>query len=461
MNCKNCNQEVLETAKFCTNCGSKIDQVEETVEVIKNDRVDEMVELPISNILDTQKRNYLNKKVIIFAITFTLIISLVSIVLNKTFKNKEKNTTTSTNINKKSEAPKEEKEEKEVVQYKDYPTSIQDAIMIGRKVLSLRGINGGLEATSDIKRDGKNYYELSIYETFANIEHMIFGVLFVDKITGEAYITNTDDPKGPWSKIEGIIANSVSMQSSNTIDCDDYPISIQEAASIGQKSIEFGRVEVNSDIKTDGKTYYGLAIYEGNICIESLLIDKITGEAYIPNTGNPESPPIKIKGTIPKSDLIEHLNGIKPRLSQGEYYSTLSGTWMGGKNGARIYNQERYRRKIGVDNKDVESSSFKLICDETEIEELLKRYKENDVLTKTINGEIKPYKFKHTISDGMLHNSIIASIKNNTTNEEYKELIVFTTYNRTNCIVYRLGTGENAMLEEVGAFERISKDILK
>ena len=204
MNCKNCNQEILETAKFCTNCGSKIVQVEEIAEVIKNDRVDEMVELPILNILDTQKRNYLNKKMLVALIAFIFIISTVSIALFRTFNNKEKNTQETTNNQKLGAA--------ETV-YNDFPVTLQEAISIAEKVIT----SGRVEIVSDrIRQDDNFYYEALIYSDLENKPHTKLCTLYIDKKTGEVYMPDRLNPEKPWIKIERNVSNAGKVQSSNT-----------------------------------------------------------------------------------------------------------------------------------------------------------------------------------------------------------------------------------------------------
>ena len=49
MNCKNCNQEILDTVKFCPHCGAEVEIPEEVIsQEITEETVQEVMEAPVS-----------------------------------------------------------------------------------------------------------------------------------------------------------------------------------------------------------------------------------------------------------------------------------------------------------------------------------------------------------------------------------------------------------------------------
>ena len=353
MYCKECNQEILETAKFCPNCGSKVEQFEEVEEVIEVNEQDETVELPIVPKIgddDIQSNKLTIKKVGVIAITWIVIISVSSISLYKAF-------------------------------------------------------------------------------------------------TG-----NGNDKQAP---IIIDIENSKAFQSSNE-GTTETQITKEEAKTMVEKLVEMlvpeRRVEVISDsIRKDGVTYYEASVYTdingGTFKLATLYVDKHAGNVYMENINKPSEPWIKVEDVSDTMDYYTYysdpLNLPEGRLSNDDYSSYLNGTWVSA-TGVRIYDEW----SSDIEGYDYYSNQSYIIIDNiTIINKMLETYIKGNVMTLTGMA-----RFRDTISETDLNNSIIVKSIDDFTSEVMHELIIFAPNDYTNFKVYELVYGETVLLEERGHF---------
>lgn len=375
MKCKHCNQEILENANFCSNCGSNIEQNERVIEANEHNEIGEVVELLPLN-LNTQRNSNLNKKILLVSLAIAFIISISAIVLYNIFTDKGTEKKDYSLIGKsntdESESPKKE--------YDDFPVTVQEAISIAEKVIT----SGRVEVLSDrIRKDGKFYYEVAVFREIEN-RTVKEGTLYIDKETGDVFMLDKLDPTNPWIAVNGMIEAPTHNQESDT--------------QVGQ--------------------------------------------------------------TTPDTPVITE------RLTQGEYYAKITGSWTDN-NEKRIYAKEGYYVNIG--GLDMITGDFSITTNKDEINEILKYYREEmtpNVFTKPKTQIVAPQtydinKFEDIFTDTDLEKAIIVNIKNNKEDSiykpEYKELIIFTSDDYRQCKVYILETGANIVLKEVGDFFKTTK----
>ena len=212
MNCKKCNQKIIEPFKFCTNCGYKVDEIE----ISNQNHIEESAELPSLTTLNIQKDKNLNKKIVIMAVVMLFIISISSINLYKLFtsegKGNQEPILTDKGNTEELESPKKE--------YDEFPVTVQEAISIAKKVTPA----GRVELVSDrIRKDGNFYYEITVFTDIENVTSKL-GTLYIDKETGDIFTPDIYNPANPWTKVEGVVGGSADEQYADSPNISNTPI---------------------------------------------------------------------------------------------------------------------------------------------------------------------------------------------------------------------------------------------